>query len=353
MLLFNIQYLRGLAALMVVVFHVLDSSGRLGVSAELPKFELGEAGVDLFFVVSGFIIWLTTRKAEVGPVTFLMKRARRVVPLYWSLSLLMAAVALLLPSLLQSTVFDPVHLLSSLAFWPYPHPTLDHYNPILFIGWTLNYETAFYLVFALLLPIAGLARAGAFVVLSIAIVLLGRIFRPDGALGFYTDPIVLEFALGVLIGAAYTSGLLPNRGVSTLVLFGGFVLLFLLSGLPVDRAVSAGLPMALVVFGAVFLEKTRPGVPLRLPLLIGSASYAIYLTHIFMLPVSQIVWREVFGAPVGSAAIIAYVLYATAACLTAGVFAYWLLERPLDRLIGRAMAMARSRRTPMMTAGMQ
>lgn len=332
MVLLNIQYLRGIAALMVVVFHVLDSGGRLGGDVVLPGFSLGEAGVDLFFVISGFIIWTTTSRSQTTPSLFLAKRLKRVVPLYWLLTLAMAAVALAAPNLLRSTVFDPAHLLASLAFWPYPHPTFGAFNPVLFVGWTLNYEMAFYLTFALVLPLKGAARAGGFLAASLFVVQIGQMFRPAGIAGFYTDPIVLEFTLGVLIGLACDAGLRTSRTLAALAVAAGAVALLAAENMPVHRLARAGLPMALIVFGAVFWERARPAPALALPLAIGNASYSLYLTHLIALPIGQIAWLKLFGVPSGGVAIATYVVFCTLACLLAGILAYRFLERPLNAL---------------------
>jgi hypothetical protein len=141
----SIRTLRGLAALLVVGFHAAEKAGL--------SFKVGAIGVDLFFVISGFIIWVVTAQRPATPGTFLLNRAIRVVPLYWTITLLVAGLALLVPSLLASRVLDPARLLASLLFIPH----LDAAGmpwPLLAPGWTLNHEAFFYLVFAagLLLP---------------------------------------------------------------------------------------------------------------------------------------------------------------------------------------------------------
>ena len=188
MTLFNIQYLRGVAALMVVLFHVLDSSGRLGEAVVLPAFPAGEAGVDLFFVISGFIIWHTSRDPGLTPGRFMTKRIKRVVPLYWFFTLAMAAIVIVAPSLLRTTVFEPMHVIASLAFVPYLHPTLHAYNPLVFVGWTLNYEMAFYVAFALLVPLTPGRRTLWIALGGAALVAVGQAIGSDRRRGLLHQP---------------------------------------------------------------------------------------------------------------------------------------------------------------------
>ncbi|WP_279478863.1 acyltransferase [Aureimonas sp. SK2] len=330
-MIWNLQYLRGIAALMVVIFHVTDSAGRLGGTVDLPHFALGFVGVDLFFVLSGFIICVTTRSGAAGrPVSFLERRILRVVPPYWILTALLANAAVLFPGLMGSTVFEPAHALASFAFWPALHPTLDLYNPLLVVGWTLNYEMAFYALFALALVLPRRVQVPAALAALVLVALVGRILRPGGVAGFYTDPVILEFALGLVVGMIYASGLrLPRRACLAFLAAG---ILLMAGAEEANRLPTAGLPAAMIVLGAVFLE--RASGPLRLPVmgLLGDASYAIYLVHLPVLPVVQIVWRQAgIGAEGGTALL--YVGAAVLACTLAGILFHLLIEAPLGRLL--------------------
>lgn len=327
----NLQSLRGIAALMVVVFHVTDGAGRLGEGVRLPRFDMGFAGVDLFFVISGFIIFVTTRRpASARPGLFLLRRLLRVAPLYWFLTALLANVAVFAPQLLGATVFELPHFLASLLFWPAPHPTLPHYNPLLVVGWTLNYEMAFYALFALVLTLPARRQAPAAILALLALAGFGRVAEPSGVLGFYADPVILEFAMGLAIGWAWTAGARPPLAAcAALALAGAALLVFAEDG---TRLWSAGVPAAMLVAGAVFAERARG--PLRLPglRLLGDSSYSLYLVHLLALPVVQIAWRRAgLGAEGWSA--YAYVGAATLACVLAGLLCYRLLERPLGQLL--------------------
>lgn len=257
--LYNIQYLRGAAAFGVVLFHA-------GGFAKVPL-QWGAFGVDLFFVISGFLMVCIT-DARSRPWPFLKDRLLRIAPLYW-----LATVAAFVLQGRDAARLDA--LFASLLFLPWGGEA-PRYFPILNVGWTLNYEMLFYLLFAcsLFLPrrlqLAGLAAA----FLGLAMLWKTRI---GGALpwAFWGHPIILEFLAGAVLGAAW-------RALGRWGLAGGFVLVVVASILL--RQIG-GIAVGLIylwlaagaVGGAVLLERARK--PLRVPLLLGDASYSIYLWH--------------------------------------------------------------------------
>ncbi|MER0237342.1 acyltransferase [Fulvimarina sp. MAC8] len=327
----NIQYLRGIAAVMVVAFHVLAPSARLDNSDAIPLFFAGQGGVDLFFVISGFIIWYTTRGGDAEPGRFLVRRLKRIVPLYWALTLLLAGIAIALPSVMVTTVFDPQHFIASLLFLPWPHPQLGEMNPVLFVGWSLNYEMAFYLVFALMIPFAPYVRGFLAVLFGMVIVGLGFAIDDGGIMDFYTSSIILEFLFGILIAMAFSTQLRLPVPVSIGLVAGGFIALFYLGSPDLNRVYWAGLPSLAIVTGAVFWEKERQSHPLLLPMLLGAASYAIYLSHVFVLPLCQTLWN-LFLPEIAGLWIVIYAAGVSAACLVAGIATYLMLEIPLSHL---------------------
>ncbi|MEO7027698.1 MAG: acyltransferase, partial [Caulobacteraceae bacterium] len=186
----SIQYLRALAALAVVLYHALQwrSGG----------FDVGRAGVDVFFVISGFVLWRATSRHRVTPLTFLAARASRVMPLYWLATLAVVASALVWPQFLPQVRPGWGHLLLSLAFIPHfdprglPFPTLPP-------GWSLDYEAGFYILFAIALAFARRWRAWALVG-GLAGATLAGLLLADPAYILGANPLLLEFAAGVLIG---------------------------------------------------------------------------------------------------------------------------------------------------------
>src|SRR5579863_980395 len=140
---FAIQYLRGMAAVIVVLHHIFSTRGLEYLF--LPWF--GGFGVDIFFVISGFIMWQTTAAVEIGPVEFWRRRIIRIVPLYWIFLTVLLIAASLLPSVLYTTVINPESTIKSFLFVPYYHESQKIIAPILIPGWSLNYEMFFYFLF--------------------------------------------------------------------------------------------------------------------------------------------------------------------------------------------------------------
>src|SRR3569623_79790 len=155
----GLQILRFFAAFAVLLEHVVHEALSFGIADPalhaLEAFDFG-VGVDVFFVISGFIMYYISAGEFGRPGAqsrFLPRRIIRLVPLYWLFTLAMLAAMLLVPGQLAHTVLDPLHILASFVFVPWLDSTgLAH--PILGLGWTLNYEMYFYVLFsfALLLP---------------------------------------------------------------------------------------------------------------------------------------------------------------------------------------------------------
>lgn len=187
----NLQVLRFVAALSVLTAHAADLFLRdRGLLGGVPL----NGGVDIFFLISGFVMtWVTRGDMPGGPSAraFLVRRAIRIVPAYWFFTTLLVLVVLHSPELVRNTVVDPESVATSYAFIPWPRPD-GKINPILSQGWTLNYEAFFYLAFAaaLLVKRGLIFLLGAFCALAAASVVVS----PESfTLWFYTDPIILEF----------------------------------------------------------------------------------------------------------------------------------------------------------------
>src|SRR5438045_2337056 len=142
-----IQMLRGIAASMVVFVHLDVQLARLGYRT------LGSGwlatGVDIFFVISGFIMWVSVeRRPDMTAGTFLRNRLIRIVPLYWLVSAGVLTMTFAAPQLLHTTVFSAPHAIASFLFLPARHPVVGNFWPLLIPGWTLDYEMLFYVLFA-------------------------------------------------------------------------------------------------------------------------------------------------------------------------------------------------------------
>jgi len=315
--LYGIQYLRALAALAVVVFHAAERSGY--------AFAIGAAGVDVFFVISGFIMWVIVERRPVSPGRFLLDRIRRIVPVYWLATGVMVAGAL--AGLFPNLVLTAGHVAASLAFVPARSPSSGEIWPVLVQGWTLNYEMFFYLVFAACLALPRRLRLPGMAGLFGMLVALGLLVESDAPLFLvYTRPIILEFVAGMLIARLWLDKRVPSRPLAfALVGLGlaGFAAIGVLR-LPFDEGTCGPLACALV-YGTVALEKHR-GIPrLALPVVLGDASYSVYLWHTFAISVTAKA-----GTLLGMPPALIFIL-SICAGLALGLVAYRLIERPLLR----------------------
>jgi exopolysaccharide production protein ExoZ len=222
-----------------------------------------------------------SRGRRASPLKFAINRIFRIVPLYWTLTLVVFAIAFFIPAAVQATQADPVQLLKSLLFIPFVKSN-GQVHPTLFVGWTLNYEMFFYALFAI-----GLlwGERGALLVVSamVGIVALDP-FTSSPIADFYTDPILLEFAAGMMIGLAFPR-LAPWHPRILIALGFALILLAPFCWPSIHRAVAFGVPGVLIVSGALMLEKA--GTTVKGLRLLGDASYAIYLTHVFVTGVAM------------------------------------------------------------------
>ena len=274
----NLQILRALAAYLVVINHA--GSG--------PLAQFGHFGVDLFFVISGFVMVFTTSAKRVTPGDFALNRVIRIVPLYWLLTIAVFAVALVVPAVVQGTRTDPVELVKSLLFIPFLKSS-GIVQPVLFLGWTLNLEMMFYAIFALALFIRPVAvRVGAAVTALGAMVAAGYALAPANPVArFVLDPILLEFAYGMVLGLLYHRGLFARfSSVAAVALMVVGTLAFLATGLveyDVSRAYLPGVPAAFVVAGALAMEARGLRYAGAWTMMLGAASYSLYLSHPFVV----------------------------------------------------------------------
>jgi exopolysaccharide production protein ExoZ len=323
----SIQYLRAIAALSVMIYHTSLEIAPPGPSEPFYLYALA-FGVDIFFVVSGFIMWTTTQDAGQSPLDFLRARIVRIVPLYW------LALALYLP-VLSLAGGDPGRLppfgeiVEAYLFIPYIDSLTGLNSPYYTLGWTLNYEMFFYLVFAGALACrSNTARFAAVAAILMGLVLLRPVVGADGPILFrITSPLLLEFLAGMAIAATCRKGwLLPAPLALTAPLSALAFMAWLSSG-HVDtwpRAVYFGLPAVLIVVGVVSLESRLARRPVRPCLLLGDASYSLYLSH-------GIVLKLAFAWLAGSA--LAHPLAAFVGVLSLelalGVACYRRIEQPL------------------------
>lgn len=283
----NLHLLRALAALSVVYFHVTSTAG-LNLA-----WDVGSRGVDVFFVISGFIIaYIGSKKPE----HFFVRRLIRIVPFYWAATLVVFTAATLLPRFFRSTDASVGHLVPSLLFFPHLSSS-GEVQPTLILGWSLNFEMFFYVVFALALLLSTRRAPILCAACIVVVVAIGKLVGPvSTAFDFYARTTSLEFCYG--IGAYYLLDACMRRKAAlerSMALKAG-IILALIAGVAaivlfehygkddVPRYLAGGIPAAVIVVSALLLERifgiaTRS----RLAYLLGEASYVIYLIHPYIV----------------------------------------------------------------------
>ncbi len=259
-----IHYLRAIAALMVVAVHCF--AYRIVDIADVTPWAWLRHGVALFFVISGFVMVTSTGGQAVTPGQFMIRRIIRIVPLYWLVTLCWSRI---------NPNWDLARMIGSLTFMPSRDPASGlARTPIMDLGWTLNFEMFFYAVFALALLLPPRRR------LWVVGLMLGLFSQARGLailpveLAFFADPQLLLFVGGMAIATFDLR--LPGWFAGI-----GFAALALLPQVTDSQVAGVFVPALAVLLGARGLEPKLPRW--KLPVLLGDASYAIYLTHLFVL----------------------------------------------------------------------
>lgn len=324
----SIQLLRALAAASVVWGHAEVEAEQATGRVLALGFDFG-IGVDIFFLVSGFVMWLSSAKLfgqPHGVKKFLLRRFWRIVPLYWFYSAAMLAAIILVPSLLNNAIVTPELVASSFLFFPMQN-ALGEYQPILALGWTLNYEMFFYAIFAigLLLPVTRGIQA-IWLLLLISMVL--RLVSDRGPFVFWGQPIILEFLVGVALAILYQRvGHQPSWALMALCIGSAALLLVLFSDVEVSRAVKLGIP-AILGFAALVFFASPSLLRVLAPLarVVGDSSYSLYLSHPFTLGVCKVLWGRADSILAHSTFFIAV---STLVCIGVGYLSYFILERTI------------------------
>jgi exopolysaccharide production protein ExoZ len=334
----SIQALRGFAALAVCVAHLHAVETKFGGAPLLGNWAIaGFAGVDLFFVISGFVMVWVTRADQGKPAAlpaFWFARFLRIYPLWWLVLSAVVAVWMVKPAWVYSShLTDPDVLRSYLLF---PAKEL----PLHAVGWTLIHEVWFYVVFGLLL----LAPARLFPVLLVlwaAIVTLTALIWPtpdSPILALVRHPLTLEFILGAAIGLLATRGVFPVPRV--MLQLGCFVLLLAVLSIRTSpqaafgsewtRIALFGVPAAMIIWGWVGLERTNATTAPRWCQALGNWSYGLYLIHVLVF-----VALGRLAAPLsreGALDNMALLVVALSTAIFAAYMIHIMFERPIQKL---------------------
>jgi len=347
----SIQYLRALAALMVVACHVIQLQAAAPGSALYQASLAGAAGVDMFFVISGFVMALVCRR-EPNASAFLRDRLIRIAPLYWLCTLLRLAGALAASRVRLGPPVEIGHVLTSFAFLPY-RDAFGRISPLVTQGWTLQYEMFFYLIVAAGLRFAPRRVMAVATAILVGLTALGALMLAPsatsaGILSIYVDPMLLEFVAGMAIGSLWNARRLPSPGVGAalIALGGGGLIAAAMAGSAFEplRLLAWGGPCALIVLGCVALEAGGRMPNIRFLGATGDASYSLYLTHSSVM----------FGLaglrpdlPLGSPGVLAFALALIGACVGAAHIVHRWVDAPIQAALrGLTKRRAAPLRTP-------
>jgi exopolysaccharide production protein ExoZ len=326
--LYNLQILRAFAAMAVVFYHTDFRLG--GVHTDFQ-------GVAIFFVISGFIMSLIA--AQEGG-RFLLRRLIRIVPLYWAMTLLRVAIEAVHPA--GSFALEPGSaswagpIIKSLLFIPCLNVSGDM-HPLLGVGWTLNLEMAFYLILAAALLVSRRWAPVITVAVLLAVKAAAALWPGGGdILRFYAHDYTSYFIAGI---AAFYLWRWAERWIAKappaalaalgLVVAAAFVAFNLEPQTGGPLAVLAWVLPALLVTAALLMESAGLAGNWRLPLLLGNASYSLYLSHTFVVSGMKILGGKwPFLLPDAS---LPAMLLTLALAAAVSVALYLLLEKPATR----------------------
>lgn len=330
-----IQALRALAACMVLGYHACVFANSVAGYA-IPINNAGAAGVDLFFIISGFIITYVTG-THIHPIEFWVRRLIRIAPLYWFYTLIMVGLLVLVPKAFAQLQFSWRYLVYSWCFI-LSENNAGSIGTLLGVGWTLCYEAYFYAVFGLMLYLPQRYRFIGLGGLILTGTLLQMLIQPAAFATVAVSSLPLEFLAGCLLARAYQRQWHLPTAAAIIALVAGLLALFVAgqhnwvqhqqSG---HRVLYFGLPCLAIAAGVIALEVRHALAIPRWLLAIGAASYSLYLSHQFILVVLAKIWQlagltALLPAPV-------FVVFMLVSISALALVAYRCTEAPITRAL--------------------
>lgn len=333
--LYSLQALRAIAAISVIYYHI----------SATPKF--GAFGVDMFFVLSGFVMAMVVASNQSARI-FAIHRIARIIPLYWVLTSCIFILAIIKPELLAATTANFGNYLKSLFFIPYFREDGEFY-PLLLVGWSLNYEMFFYLCIWIAMSISKrYYLLLTFALMGFAYVVLGKVIDHHVLNYFFRSPLLLEFVFGMLTFFLY-------RHVASIKVNAFYLLIIALLNYifmaytevhnsNLNRIFMWGVPAVILLMSFIYLEESifvQYKTKLSVLLNIGDASYAIYLSHLYIvLGIKRVVSHHVDAiniySPLG-------ILITVVMSLIFGHLIYIFCDKPLS-LMAKKMLLNSSKK---------
>ena len=340
-----VQIVRAIAASMVVFNHfniAYSNSNQYSFFVSSGLGQLGEAGVDLFFVISGFIMFYTqctnheTQKGSLKTALhFLKKRIVRIMPLYW----FWTTVLLLLWALhvaFKDQYFDFSYLTCSYFLIPCLSKHAG-FRPLLEQGWSLAYEMYFYIVFAIILIFRRCLSNTLYIALFFLINYLISLYLNIPALSYLVaHPMNIEFIFGAIVAWIVMKwNFNINRNLLWAIFYLGCLLMLSKLFINTSRIIMYGIPSTIIMFAVVLLDKNRHETSISTFLLfLGNASYSIYLTHAY--------FALAFGMSAKAGKLNHYngdllIITGTIATILFCSLAYLFIEKPLMQLLKKKL----------------
>lgn len=330
----GVQLGRGLAATLVVVSHALIyATAGIGNFTQL----FGTYGVTLFFVISGFIMVRTTGKGTFLPLAFMGKRIERIVPLYYIVMAIGMAQAIIAPQSFKTTTLEFWHVLRSFFFIPGYSPSFPGQHaitPFFKLGWTLNFEMFFYVIFASLFWLPSKTRVVVLTILFATLSTIGHFVKFDAAIPtYYTRIELIAFVTGGWLGLWHLHGRVRLSGAMAVAVTVVSIMLLYFVIARFDRGFVDDIPARLSLIAAAtlhvwlmlgYLDREDVQVP-ALGRYLGDASYSLYLFHMFGIGIAKVILQKLFGPQLSLFAAIP----AGICGMAAGLLAYHLLEKPI------------------------
>lgn len=334
----NIQALRGIAVVLVIAFHLQGNEEKYfhGYTI-LPDFlTIGSSGVDLFFVISGFMMVAITsgRFQKTGAIyQFLYHRVTRIYPMYWFYSILMLIIYLIQVKTGNNTRI--VDITSSFLLLPQDN------LPLLVVGWTLVHEVYFYVVFSILLAFHERWLLALLVTWGLALISASLIPYVNATIKLISNPLTLEFIFGCIVALIHFTKKPSLEFAKYLgwpllsISFIGWLLAYSICMRNGFQPVSSdwsrifvfGIPSTIFLYALVTIEKSSSW---RLPnwlISIGDASFSIYLSHLLIIAAIGRIWQQLGMSGIwANAAVLTAMFFAV---LAIGMASFRFMERPL------------------------
>ncbi|MGQ8577295.1 acyltransferase family protein [Klebsiella pneumoniae] len=238
-------------------------------------------GVDIFFIISGFIMMYVSDLKKQYPIKFILNRFIRILPVHYFFLFILIIIFLIKPDVINSSV-SKTYVWESFLLVPALRNDAEYLNPVI---WTLCYEMMFYLIFCVSLNLKNLTTSAIATTLVIsAIVFSGFFYKGDNIyISAATDSISLEFCYGMLLYVFYKKGFLTFHWLLPLML--SIILYFVLKQFDFYRFIKLGIPSALIFISFLNMKNSK----ITFLNFLGKISYEIYICHIMVISASYLI----------------------------------------------------------------